>query len=355
MKPTATLTLAMFSMAGLMLAQESSGWRRMSDPPPSPAAAAQKPAAPSSQNEAARQMETDPSQPVDRSDSYGQPAQQEQQEQAAPPQHRPAYGLPSQLTLRPGTYVTVRINQPLSTDHNHVGDMFSASLMSPVIVDGIVVANRGQQAYGRIAELEKQHSDRPSRLGLELTGIVLADGTQAPITSQMVAQQGRTTPGAVQAGTVVGTTAVGAAVGGAAAWGTGAAVGAGVGAAAGIVGVLLTRHHATVIYPETALTFQITSPVTIVTANSPQAFRFVGANDYQSYSYTERPAPQLARPAPPAYYYGGFYDPFYYSPYYYGWGPSVFIGGGWGWGGGWGRGWGRGWGGGFRGGFRGRR
>ena len=353
MKQTANLTLAMLSVAGWMLAQDPSGWRRMSDPPPAPAATSQKPAASSqNNNEAARQME-DPSQPVDRSDSYGQPAQQDP---AAPPQHRPAYGLPPQLTLKPGTYVTVRINQPLSTDRNHVGDMFSASLMSPVIVDGIVVANRGEQAYGRIAELEKQHSDRPSRLGLELTGIVLADGTQAPVASHLVAQQGRTTPGSVQAGTVVGTTAVGAAIGGAAAWGTGAAVGAGVGAAAGLVGVVLTRHHATVIYPETALTFQITSPVTIVTANSPQAFRFVGAGDYPSYSYTERPAPQLARPAPPAYYYGGYYDPFYYSPYYYGWGPSIYIGGGWGgyWGRGWG-GWGRGWGGGFRGGFRGRR
>lgn len=355
MKPTANLTLAMLSVAGWMLAQDPSGWRRMSDPPQAPAATSQNPPAPSPQNknEAARQME-DPSQPVDRSDSHGQPAQQEQ---AAPPQQRPAYGLPSQLTLKPGTYVTVRINQPLSTDRNHVGDMFSASLISPVIVDGIVVANRGQQAYGRIAELEKQHSDRPSRLGLELTGITLADGTQAPVTSHLMAQQGRTTPGAVQAGTVAGTTAVGAAIGGAAAWGTGAAVGAGVGAAAGLVGVLLTRHHATVIYPETALTFQITSPVTIVTANSPQAFHFVGAGDYPSYSYTERPAPQLARPAPPAYYYGGFYDPFYYSPYYYGWGPSIYIGGGWGygWGGGWGRGWGGGWGRGWGGGFRGRR
>jgi|SRR5271157_719031 len=348
MKRTPILTLTVLSFTGLMLAQDPpSGWRRLNDQPPATAAAPQ--------NEA--QL---PAQPVDRpaSDAYGQPSQPSQAPVA--PARRPAYGLPAQLTLKPGTYVTVRINQGFSTDRNHVGDTFSASLMAPVIVDGVVVANRGQIAYGRVAEVEKQHSDKPSSLGLELTGLTLADGTQAPLTSQLVAQQGRSTPGAVQAGTIVGTTALGAAVGGAAAWGTGAAIGAGAGAAAGIVGVLLTRHHATVLYPETALTFQVTSPVAISTVNSPQAFRFVGPEDYtRTYSsYTERPAPQvqgspLGRPAPPSYYYD--YSPYGYNPYYYPgyypyyYGPSVIVGGGWGWGGGWGRGWGGGWG------FRGRR
>jgi hypothetical protein len=340
-----------------MAQERPSGWPRAGDRPPTASTAPQ--TDPAQQTEA-----QDPAQPqADRpaSDAYGQPAAAPQSQTPAQAS-RPAYGVPSQLTLRPGTYVTVRINQPLSTDHNHVGDTFSANLMAPVIVDGIIVANRGQMAYGRVAEVQKQHADNPSRLGLELTGITLADGTQAPITSQLVAQQGGTTPGAVQAGTIVGTTAVGAAVGGIAARGAGAAIGAGAGAAAGIVGVLLTRHHATVLYPETALTFQVTSPVMISTANSPQAFRFVGSQDYNrpatNYSYSERPAPPV-RPAPvPAPYYYGGYDPYYYPGYYpYYYGPSVVIGGGWGWGwgGGWGRGWGGGWGRGFGGGFRGRR
>lgn len=343
MKRNTILTLALLSLSGLILAQDQppSGWRRAGDPPPATTAP---------------QMESqDPTEPVQRpaSDGYGQAQQsmppQTTPQQSMPPQsNRPAYGLPAQLTLKPGTYVTVRVNQFLSTDRNHIGDSFSASLMSPVIVDGIVVANRGEIAYGRVAVVEKQHADNPSRLGLELTGLTLADGTQAPVASQMVAQQGRSTPGAVQAGTIVGTTAVGAAVGGAAAWGTGAAVGAGAGAAAGIIGVLLTRHHATVIYPETVLTFQLTSPVTISTVNSAGAYRFVGPDDYNrpSAGYTERAPMVRPRPVAPAPYYYG-YDPYYYPGYYYPYyGPSVVIGGGWGWGhGGWGRGWG----------FRGRR
>jgi hypothetical protein len=335
MKRTRTLLLTVLSLTGLALAQQDppSGWRRVGDQPPASAAA------PQSTATVQQPDAQDPSQPVDRStDAYGQPVQG----QPAAPAHRPAYGLPPQLALKPGTYVTVRINQGLSTDHNQVGDTFSASLIQPLIVDGVVVANRGQIAYGRVAELEKQHSDKPSRLGLELTGMTLADGTQVPLASQLVAQQGGTTPGSVQAGTVVGTTAVGAAVGGAAAWGTGAAVGAGAGAAAGIIGVILTRHHATVLYPETALTFQIKAPVTISTLNSPQAYRFVGPEDYDHNfsSYTQQPAPR-PRPAPQSYYYG--YDPYYYPGYYPGyyypysyWGPSIYVGGGWGRWGGWG-------------------
>ncbi len=348
MKRTPILTLTILSFTGLMLAQEPpSGWRRAGDAPPAATTAPPTTTAPETEAQ-------DPTEPVQRpnSDGYGQPAQN--QTQAPVQNQRPAYGLPPQLTLRAGTYVTARINQPLSTDRNQIGDTFSATLISPVIVDGVIVANRGQMAYGRVAEVVKHHADNPSRLGLELTSIMLADGTQVPITSQLVSQQGPTTPGAVQAGTIVGTTAVGGAIGGIAARGTGAAIGAGAGAAAGIIGVLLTRHHPTVVYPETALTFQITSPVTISTVNSPQAFRFVGSEDYnrpsQTYSYSPRPGPaQGPGPAavPPAYYYGG-YAPYYYPGYYpYYYGPSVFIGGGWGWGGGWGRGWG--------GGFRGRR
>jgi hypothetical protein len=247
--------------------------------------------------------------------------------------------------MKSGVYVTVRINQFLSTDHNRVGDTFAASLVAPVVADGIVVANRGQTVYGHIAQLQKQNSDRPSGMGLELTALTLADGTQTPINSQLVGMHGPSTPGSVQAGTVVGTTAVGAAIGGVAAWGTGAAIGAGAGAAAGIIGVLLTRHHATVVYPETVLTFRITSPVNISTANTT-AFRFVGPDDFNQPSATYAQGPPRPRPGPPVYGYGYGPSPYYmpapayYYPYY--WGPTVWIGSGWGWGG-------------YRGGWYGRR
>ncbi len=264
--------------------------------------------------------------PVDRSaaqsDAYGQPPANGPQRNAPP-----AYGLPPQLTLKAGTYIGVRVNQALSSNNNRVGDTFTATLIHPVIVDGVVVAPRGQMLYGRVAEAEKAHGGKDSRLGLELTSLTLADGTQAPMHSQLVSIQGPRTPGGVEAGTVVGTTAAGAAIGGVAARGEGAAIGAGAGAAAGLTAVLLTHNHPTVIYPETALTFAISAPVAISTANAPQAFRFAGPEDYQQANLTQA-NPTLIRPRAerPMYVYGPGYYPYYYPYYPYYWGPSFGVG-----------------------------
>ena len=219
--------LALLAVSSLALAQERPPanpqqqnapgvWRRMGDPPPLPLPA---PGA---------QMQ-DPSEPVDRSDQFGQPVQDTQQTpppagQPAPqprlndrPNYgRPAYGLPPELTLHPGTFVTIRTNQPLSSDHNQQGDTFSGTLLQPVVVDGVVVAQRGETVYGVVAEAQKSRGGNSSRLALELTSLTLADGLQIPIRSQLVARQGSTTPTGEQVGTVAGTTAIGAAVGAAA-------------------------------------------------------------------------------------------------------------------------------------------
>ena len=184
----------------------------------------------------------------------------EPQQQPVPPSPaasaRPAYGLPAQLIVKPGTWTTIRLNELLASNKNKVGDMFTGTLAQSIVVDGIVVANRGQNVVGRIAEAGKD-KDGVHRLGLELTGITLADGTQMPVQSKLASTRGGTTPAGAEVGTVVGTTAVGAGIGAVAGWGQGAAIGAGAGAAAGLIGVILTHNHPSVVYPETALTFEI--------------------------------------------------------------------------------------------------
>ena len=119
---------------------------------------------------------------------------------------------------------------------------------------------------------------------------------------------------------IAATTGIGAAIGAAADWGRGAAIGAGVGAAAGLIGVLVTRNHPTVVYPETPLTFRIDSPVTVSTVNAPQAFRYVGPNEYDHPVQTRL----QPRPAPGAYAAPYAPYPYPYYPYYgYYWGPGV--------------------------------
>ena len=258
------------------------------------------------------------------------PAQRNQGQQGPPPQGNDRnYAVPATLTIRPGTYVTVHVNQWLSSDRNQQGDTFFASLAEPLVVDGVVVAQRGQTVRGRITEAQKAgRVEGTSRLGIELTSLTLVDGQQVNIHSQMVTRNGQTSVGR-DAGAIAGTTALGAIVGAGADYGRGAAIGAGAGAAAGILGVLLTRGRPTEISPESMLTFQMEAPVTVATDRAPQAFRYAEGQDYgRGYSYAQSGGPRPAGPPPPAYapYYGGYYGGYYGPGYFWGPGVSVFVG-----------------------------
>jgi len=245
-------------------------------------------------------------------------------------------GVPSRLTIKPGAFVTVHVNQWLSSDHNQKGDAFSATLAQPLIVDGIVVAERGQTVGGRVTEAQKAgRVEGTSRLGIQLTDLTLADGQTLPIQSEMISRNGPTSVGR-DVGAMAGTTALGAAIGAGAAGGTGAAIGAGAGAAAGIIGVLLTRGRPTVVYPESVLTFRIEAPVDFATDRAPQAFRYADGQDYGQPGGpgpAQRPAygpygPYGGAPAPYAYAPAPYGYPGYpaYSPYFYGPGISIYAG-----------------------------
>ena len=228
--------------------------------------------------------------------------------------------IPPKLTIKSGTFVTVRLNQALSSDRNQPGDAFAATLIKPVVVDGVLVADRGQTVGGRVTEAKKAgRVEGVSRLAVQLADLTLADGQPVSIQTQLISRTGPTSVGR-DVGAVATTTAAGAAIGAAADWGEGAAIGAGAGAIAGIIGVLLTRGHPTILYPESVLTFRIEAPVTVSTEVAPQAFRWVSPSDYERpYDMQARMGPPPRR-EPPCYYCG---YPYYYSygyPYY--WGPG---------------------------------
>lgn len=259
--------------------------------------------------------------------------------QQAPAYNGPAYNIPAQATLSAGTFVVVRVNEKLSSDKNQPGDFFTATLVRPLVANGVVIANAGQNIAGRVSEAVNADRGRgSSRLGLELTELSLVDGQQVPIRTQLMEYQ-RGNSGGRDAGVVVGTTAAGAAIGAVAGWGVGAWIGAIGGAVAGAIGVMATRAHATEIHPEAVLTFRTLDPVTVATNRSGGAFQAVQQQTYQSqaqgqYQGQGQLQPRVRAVAPPAYdggygYYGGYYDPFYY-PYYggyygYGYGPSFGV------------------------------
>jgi len=122
---------------------------------------------------------------------------------------------PSQLILPAGAFLTIRVNQPLSSDTNQPGDTFTATLSQPLIADGFVIARRGQTVAGRVAEAQKAGRRKgTSRLGLELSELSLVDGRQIPVVTQLMEYTGGTSKGR-DATAIAGTTALGAAIGGA--------------------------------------------------------------------------------------------------------------------------------------------
>jgi hypothetical protein len=304
MKNIRTITLSLLTAASFVFAQDappapspqqqaapdSGGWRRVGDSNPNP------------------------------------------QSLTAPPSNAPndppTYNVPLQLTIKSGTFVTVRINQVLDSDHSQAGDAFTATLEQPIVVDGFVVAQTGQTLQGRVSEATKAgRAKGVSHLGVQLMTLTLVDGQQAPLQSQMITRTGPTSVGR-DAGAIAGTTAVGAAAGAIGAGGTGAAIGAGAGAVVGTVGVLLTRGRPTILTPESVLTFQVQAPITVSTERAPQAFRYVSPNDYN------QPGPRLQTRPPAGYrpagpYYGVGYPYPYGYPYLYGpgfYGPGLFFG-----------------------------
>jgi hypothetical protein len=246
-----------------------------------------------------------------------------------PANDSPGQTVPSRLTLQTGTFLTVRVDQMLSSDRNQAGDGFSATLTRPLVADGVVVAQRGEILGGRVAEAQKAgRVAGVSRLAVQLTDLTLVDGQQVPIETELTSLAGPTSK-ARDAGAIAGTTVAGAGVGAAAGLGVGAAIGAGAGAIVGTVGVLVTRGHATVIYPESVLTFRLSEPITISTDRAPQAFRYVDTtNEYNRASNAQGP------PAGPGWTCKGYGwpppiatpPPYYYYPYYpYPWGASFGL------------------------------
>jgi hypothetical protein len=229
--------------------------------------------------------------------------------------------------------VRARVNEKLSSDKNRAGDVFTATLIEPLVANGLVIAEPGQNIAGRVSEaVSADHGKGTSRLGLELTDLSLVDGQQLPIRTQLMDYRRGQSNGR-DAGVVVGTTAAGAAIGAVAGGGLGAGIGAASGALLGAIGVMSTRARATEIYPEAILTFRTINNVTIATNQSGGAFQPVQQQSYQSQA---QPQPQQQQPrqqavAPPAPYYGGYggyYDPYFYPYYPYGgfYGPSFGFG-----------------------------
>ena len=167
------------------------------------------------------------------------------------------------ITLPIGQSLLVRMIDSVDSSKNHVGDVFHASLETDLTVGDTVVARKGADVYGRLANAQEAgHISGSSELQLELTRIVI-DGRDYPVVSSDYTLEGKGR-GKNTAEKVGGGAVLGAIIGAVAGGGKGAAIGAGVGGAAGGAVQVLTRGEQVRVPSETVLEFRLQQP-TIVT------------------------------------------------------------------------------------------
>lgn len=166
---------------------------------------------------------------------------------------------PRVAELKSGQPITVRTTRALSTSNVKTGDVFSAIVEDPVVIDGFTAIASGARVEGRVAESDKGGRVKgKANLSLELTSVTASNGKKVEIVTSPVDSEAASNKGKDAARVGVGAGA-GAAVGAIAGGGKGAAIGALVGGGAGAA----MRGEAAEIAAESVITFELRTPVTI--------------------------------------------------------------------------------------------
>src|SRR5207302_6878193 len=95
------------------------------------------------------------------------------------------------VTIPAGQSLLVRMIDGVDSSKNHVGDVFHASLETDLTIGNTVVARKGADVYGRLAEAKGAgHMSGSSELQLELSRIVI-DGKDYPVVSSDYSLKGK--------------------------------------------------------------------------------------------------------------------------------------------------------------------
>lgn len=170
---------------------------------------------------------------------------------------------PRAFTIRAGTAIKISTANDLSTKTAKDGDLFTASLASPIVDGDWVIAKRGATVQGVVVNSDPggRVKGRAS-MTVKLRSLQLADGRTVDLSTNSYTKEAKSTKkkDALKIGVGAG---IGAAIGAIAGGGKGAAIGAGAGGGAGTGLVLATRGDPAVIPGESQLTFRLQGPITV--------------------------------------------------------------------------------------------
>ncbi len=166
------------------------------------------------------------------------------------------------LVVPAGTVLTVRLGQTVGSKISSAGQTFTATLASPVVVDGKTAIPSGAAASGTVVDAKPLGRFKGgASLQLRLTSIAIGGAEQSISTSSVVrTEKGKGKRTAVLAG---GGAGLGALIGGLAGGGKGAAIGALAGGGAGAGGAAFTGNKDVVLPAESALSFKLEQPLEV--------------------------------------------------------------------------------------------
>jgi hypothetical protein len=218
--------------------------QQMADAPPAAASAGQSQAAPAQPNDPAPSA-----------------AAQTPAAPAAPPE-------PAAVTVPSGATLSVRLIDTIDSATAQNGDVFHATLDSPLAVDGNVVVPAHYEVDGHVIQAQSSGKFRgQAMLVLELDTLRVGGKTYTITTdqfSQKTAARGKNTAEKVGAGAVAG-----AILGGIFGGGKGAAIGSAAGAGAGGGVQAASKAPDIKLTSERLLSFTLQEPVTLVPTTKP--------------------------------------------------------------------------------------
>lgn len=210
--------------------------------------------------------------PTPTAESHPGPSSSPAASQPAPPQAPTASAPPSsetrferaQVTIPAGERVTVRMIDSIDSDRNEVGQVFRASLASPLVSHGRVVVPTG----ANVTVLLARESDAGRVKGRSSLEVHLSEleyrGRNYRLSSTLYEEQGKARGKQTAQRTGIGA-AAGAIIGAIAGGGKGAAIGSAVGGGGAVGYQLFTRGQKVKIPSEAMIAFRLTAPLTINT------------------------------------------------------------------------------------------